>query len=180
MERIYRSSYSRYHHPGGIYPWHTSSHPSHRPGRPHVPGGRGPRTKGVRRTRGCCQRRVAMSIQQPSHEIGQHRHGAAASHIYASGWLLWETITTTAAVETVTHRGSGFAYDAQGIPFSTYTNGTASPVTYYITKSAGRRCSSLTAEKRRPRIAYDPYGQVLRAKTMVDQPAAVSWILLRF
>ena len=54
------------------------------------------------------------------------------SYIYASGRLLRETITTTAADGTVTTEVLDFAYDAQGTPYSlTYTNGTASPATYY-------------------------------------------------
>ena len=85
------------------------------------------------------------------------------SYIYASGRLLRETITTTAADGTVTTEVLDFAYDAQGTPYSlTYTNGTASPATYYyitnlhgdvtyLIDSSGTRVAS---------YSYDPYGQI--------------------
>ena len=88
------------------------------------------------------------------------------SYIYASGRLLRETITTTAADGTVTTEVLDFAYDAQGIPYSlTYTNGTASPVTYYyITNLQGDVMQLIdSAGETKATYSYDPYGQVLRA-----------------
>ena len=85
------------------------------------------------------------------------------SYIYAGGRLLRETITTTAANGTVTTKVLDFAYDAQGTPYSlTYTNGTASPATYYyvtnlqgdvtyLINSGGTKVAS---------YSYDPYGQI--------------------
>ncbi|MFR1562791.1 MAG: RHS repeat-associated core domain-containing protein, partial [Oscillospiraceae bacterium] len=77
-----------------------------------------------------------------------------------------ETITTTAADGTVTTEVLDFAYDAQGIPYSlTYTNGTASPVTYYyITNLQGDVMQLIdSAGETKATYSYDPYGQVLRA-----------------
>ena len=72
-------------------------------------------------TTGCGSERVLKSTVTEEH-----------SYIYAGGRLLRETITTTAANGTVTTKVLDFAYDAQGTPYSlTYTNGTASPATYY-------------------------------------------------
>ena len=88
------------------------------------------------------------------------------SYIYASGRLLRETITTTAADGTVTTEVLDFAYDAQGTPYSlTYTNGTASPVTYYyITNLQGDVMQLIdSAGETKATYSYDPYGQVLRA-----------------
>ena len=72
-------------------------------------------------------------------------------------------ITTTAANGTVTTKVLDFAYDAQGTPYSlTYTNGTASPVTYYyITNLQGdvtyliNGGGTMVAS-----YSYDPYGQI--------------------
>lgn len=84
-------------------------------------------------------------------------------YIYASGRLLRETITTTAADGTVSTKVLDFAYDAQGTPYSlTYTNGTASPVVYYyITSLQGDvmyliNNSGTTVAS----YSYDPYGQI--------------------
>ena len=88
------------------------------------------------------------------------------SYIYASGRLLRETITTTAADGTVTTEVLDFAYDAQGTPYSlTYTNGTASPVTYYyITNLQGDVMQLIdSAGETKATYSYDPYGQVLLA-----------------
>ena len=103
-------------------------------------------------TTGCGSERVLKSTVTEEH-----------SYIYAGGRLLRETITTTAANGTVTTKVLDFAYDAQGTPYSlTYTNGTASPATYYyvtnlqgdvtyLINSGGTKVAS---------YSYDPYGQI--------------------
>ena len=103
-------------------------------------------------TTGCGSERVLKSTVTEEH-----------SYIYAGGRLLRETITTTAANGTVTTKVLDFAYDAQGTPYSlTYTNGTASPVTYYyITNLQGdvtyliNGGGTMVAS-----YSYDPYGQI--------------------
>ena len=101
---------------------------------------------------GCGSERVLKSTVTEEH-----------SYIYAGGRLLRETITTAAANGTVTTKVLDFAYDAQGTPYSlTYTNGTASPATYYyitnlqgdvtyLIDSSGTKVAS---------YSYDPYGQI--------------------
>ena len=89
------------------------------------------------------------------------------SYIYASGRLLRETITTTAADGTVTTEVLDFAYDAQGTPYSlTYTNGTASPATYYyITNLQGDVTQLIDSTgKEAASYSYDPYGKVMSAR----------------
>ena len=85
------------------------------------------------------------------------------SYSYAGGRLLRETITTTAANGTVTTKVLDFAYDAQGTPYSlTYTNGTASPVTYYyITNLQGDVTNLINGGGTMvASYSYDPYGQI--------------------
>ena len=85
------------------------------------------------------------------------------SYIYAGGRFLRETITTTAANGTVTTKVLDFAYDAQGTPYSlTYTNGTASPVTYYyVTNLQGDVTYLINGGGTRvASYSYDPYGQI--------------------
>ena len=101
---------------------------------------------------GCGSERVLKSTVTEEH-----------SYIYAGGRLLRETITTTAVNGTVTTKVLDFAYDAQGTPYSlTYTNGMASPETYYyitnlqgdvtyLIDSSGTKVAS---------YSYDPYGQI--------------------
>lgn len=93
-------------------------------------------------------------------------------YIYASGRLLRETITTTAEDGTVSTKILDFAYDAQGTPYSlTYTNGTASPVTYYyitnlqgdvtyLINNSGTKVAS---------YSYDPYGQIQQTTGTIAQ-----------
>ena len=108
-------------------------------------------------TTGCGSERVLKTTVTEQH-----------SYIYASGRLLRETITTTAADGTVTTEVLDFAYDAQGIPYSlTYTNGTASPVTYYyITNLQGdvMQLIDSAGETKQHTYSYDPYGQVYAGK----------------
>ena len=93
-------------------------------------------------------------------------------YIYASGRLLRETITTAAEDGTVSTKILDFAYDAQGTPYSlTYTNGTASPVTYYyitnlqgdvtyLINNSGTKVAS---------YSYDPYGQIQQTTGTIAQ-----------
>ena len=90
----------------------------------------------------------------------------ANSYLYAGGCLLRETITTTAADGTVTTEVLDFAYDAQGTPYSlTYTNGTASPATYYYITSLQGDVMQLidSAGEKKASYSYDPYGKVMSA-----------------
>ena len=101
---------------------------------------------------GCGSERVLKSTVTEEH-----------SYIYAGGRLLRETITTTAANGTVTTKVLDFAYDAQGTPYSlTYTNGTASPVTYYyITNLQGDVTNLINGGGTMvASYSYDPYGQI--------------------
>ena len=103
-------------------------------------------------TTGCGSERVLKSTVTEEH-----------SYIYAGGRLLRETITTTAANGTVTTKVLDFAYDAQGTPYSlTYTNGTASPVTYYyITNLQGDVTYLINGSGTKvASYSYDPYGQI--------------------
>ena len=101
---------------------------------------------------GCGSERVLKSTVTEEH-----------SYIYASGRLLRETITTTAANGTVTTKVLDFAYDAQGTPYSlTYTNGMASPVTYYyITNLQGDVMYLINGSGTKvATYEYDPYGKI--------------------
>ena len=86
-------------------------------------------------------------------------------YIYASGQLLRETITTTAADGTVTVEVLDFAYDNAGTPYAlTYTNGTTSTTYYYITNLQGDvmylgDANGDTAAE----YAYDAYGNITAA-----------------
>ena len=89
------------------------------------------------------------------------------SYIYASGRLLRETITTTAADGTVTTEVLDFAYDAPGTPYSlTYTNGTTSPATYYYLPNLQGDVTQLidSTGKEAASYSYDPYGKVMSAR----------------
>ena len=124
-------------------------------------------------TTGCGSERVLKTTVTEEH-----------SYIYAGGKLLRETITTTAANGTVTTKILDFAYDAQGTPYSlTYTNGTASPATYYyITNLQGDVTQLIDSTgKEAASYSYDPYGKVMSARGAMAEtnPAAVPWVLLR-
>ena len=87
-------------------------------------------------------------------------------YIYASGRLLREVITTTDAEGNVTTQTLEFTYDGNGYPYAlTYTNGTASPITYYyITNLQGdveylmTSNGTVVAE-----YEYDAWGKVIMA-----------------
>ena len=86
-------------------------------------------------------------------------------YIYASGLLLRETITTTAADGTVTVQVLDFAYDNAGTPYAlTYTDDTTSTTYYYITNLQGDvmylvKANGDTAAE----YAYDAYGKITAA-----------------
>ncbi len=103
-------------------------------------------------TTGCGSERVLKSTVTEEH-----------SYIYAGGRLLREMIITTAANGAVTTKVLDFAYDAQGTPYSlTYTNGTASPVTYYyITNLQGDVTYLINSSGTKvATYEYDPYGKI--------------------
>ena len=104
---------------------------------------------------GCTPRRVLTSSVTEAH-----------SYIYAGGRLLRETITTTSISGDVSTEVLDFAYDAQGTPYSlTYTNGTASPVTYYYIKNLQGDVTMLidSTGATKASYSYDPYGKLLQA-----------------
>ena len=87
-------------------------------------------------------------------------------YIYASGQLLREVITTTDAEGNVTTETLDFTYDASGSPYTlTYTNGTASPVTYYYVVNLQGDVIWLVSANGATvaEYAYDPYGRVISA-----------------
>ena len=101
---------------------------------------------------GCTPRRVLTSSVTEAH-----------SYIYAGGRLLRETITTTSISGDVSTEVLDFAYDAQGTPYSlTYTDGTASPVTYYyITNLQGDVTYLINSSGTKvAAYEYDLYGKV--------------------
>jgi len=86
-------------------------------------------------------------------------------YIYASGKLMRETITTTSG-DTTTTQVLDFVYGSGSTPLAlVYTNGTASPVTYYyVTNMQGDvvklvRANGTTVAS----YAYDAWGKVLSA-----------------
>ena len=119
---------------------------------------------------GCGSERVLKSTVTEEH-----------SYIYAGGRLLRETITTTAVNGTVTTKVLDFAYDAQGTPYSlTYTNGMASPETYYyitnlqgdvtyLIDSSGTKVAS---------YSYDPYGQIQQTTGSMAEKASQANVLI--
>ena len=114
---------------------------------------------------------VQDPIQAPPTEYGlgltvesveTERH----DYVYASGQLLREVITTTDAEGNVTTETLDFTYDASGSPYTlTYTNGTASPVTYYyVTNLQGDVIRLVSANGATvAEYWYGPYGEVLTA-----------------
>ena len=100
-------------------------------------------------------RRSTVSVTTEYHE-----------YIYASGQLLQETITTTDAEGNVSTQTLDFAYDGSGYPYAlTYTNGSASPITYYyIVNLQGDVEYLVTADGTvAAEYAYDAWGQIVVA-----------------
>ena len=99
----------------------------------------------------CVDKRVLVSTVTEEH-----------SYLYAGSRLLRETITITAEDGSVSTKVLDFAYDAQGMPYTlTYTNGAASPVTYYyITNLQGDITQLIDGTGHKvANYHYDPYGK---------------------
>lgn len=100
---------------------------------------------------GCSSERVLKATVTEEH-----------SYIYASGKLLRETITTTAADGTVTTEVLDFCYDAQGNPYSlTRTKGTSSAETYYYITNLQGDVTRLVTSTGATAVtySYDAYGR---------------------
>ena len=107
-------------------------------------------------------------IQAPPTEYSLRSSNTVTEHheyVYASGKLMRETITTTSG-DTTTTQVLDFIYGSGSTPLAlVYTNGTASPVTYYyVTNMQGDvvklvRANGTTVAS----YAYDAWGRVTTA-----------------
>ena len=102
---------------------------------------------------------VEYGLRNGNVTVTTERH----DYVYASGKLLREVITTTDAEGNVTTETLDFTYDASGSPYTlTYTNGTASPVTYYYVVNLQGDVIRLVSANgaTAAEYAYDPWGRV--------------------
>ena len=114
---------------------------------------------------------VQEPIQAPPAEYGLGRTVESVEterydYVYASGRLLRVVITTTDVDGNVTTETLDFTYDASGSPYTlTYTNGTASAVTYYYVVNAQGDVIQLVSANGASvaEYAYDPWGRVTSA-----------------